>query len=122
MKIQTLHNGGQFNINKALVMPAWSDEGYTLPHHYNLSSFSKFDNVDVKKLPHRSNVDILLGLDNSNLMRVLEEQICEKESLTLSRLLLAGLLLEENSQKIPSVIGPGELLYKEEKQTKIKKS
>ena len=48
MKIQTLHNGDQFNINKALVMPAWSDESYTLPHRYNLSSFSQFDNVDVK--------------------------------------------------------------------------
>ena len=67
MKVQTLHNGDQFNINKALVMPAWSDESYTLPHHYNLSSFSQFDNVDKRKLPHRSNVDILLGLDNSNL-------------------------------------------------------
>ena len=78
MKVQTLHNGDEFNINKALVMPAWSDESYTLPHHYNLSSFSQFDNVDVKKLPHRSNVDILLGLDNSNLMRVLEERIGEE--------------------------------------------
>ena len=78
MKVQTLHNGDQFNINKALVMPAWSDESYTLPHHYNLSSFSQFDNVDMKKLPHRPNVDILLGLDNSNLMRVLEERIGEE--------------------------------------------
>ena len=78
MKVQTLHNGDQFKINKALVMPAWSDESYTLPHHYNLSSFSQFDNVDVKKLPHRSNVDILLGLDNSNLTRVLEERIGEE--------------------------------------------
>ena len=78
MKVQTLHNGDQFNINKALVMPAWSDESYTLPHHYNLSSLSQFDNVDMKKLPHRPNVDILLGLDNSNLMRVLEERIGEE--------------------------------------------
>ena len=38
MKVQTLHNGDQFNINKALVMPAC----HTLPHHYNLSSFSQF--------------------------------------------------------------------------------
>ena len=78
MKVQTLHNGDQFNINKTLVMPGWLDESYTLPHHYNLPSFSQFDNVEVKKLPHRFNVNILLRLDNSNLMRVLEERIGEE--------------------------------------------
>ena len=62
-----------------MVMPSWSDESYTLPHyHNNLSSFSQFDDVDMKKLPHCSNVDILLGLDNSNLMRAVEERIGEE--------------------------------------------
>ena len=56
-------------------MPTWSKETYILPQNYDLSSYQHFENVNIEILPNRKHIDILLGLDNSNLMIVLEERM-----------------------------------------------
>ena len=58
-----------------MVIPPWSDEGYTLPHNQELSVYPHFDHVDICGLPSRSKVDLLIGLDNSCLMTVVEERV-----------------------------------------------
>ena len=79
--LQALHTGERFSIQKALVMPTWSDEIYTLPHDYDLSFYHHFHDVSIITLPTQSQVDILLGLDNSYLMKVLEERTGTKNEL-----------------------------------------
>ena len=58
--VEALHNGDHFNIQQAWVMNNWSDDSYTLPHDYDLSEYSQFDNVEFEVLPDRKCVDILL--------------------------------------------------------------
>ena len=72
--VEALHNGDHFNIQQAWVMNNWSDDSYTLPHDYDLSEYSQFDNVEFEVLPDRKCVDILLGLDNSHVMTALKER------------------------------------------------
>ena len=76
--VETMHSGERFTIQKALVMPAWSKETYTLPHHYDLSTYQNFHDIEIQAVPDRKHVDILLGLDNSDLMTVLEERVGAK--------------------------------------------
>ena len=71
--VEALHNGGIFNIQQAWVMNNWSDDSYTLPHDYDLSEYSQFDDVEFEVLPDRKRVDTLLVLDNSHVMTALKE-------------------------------------------------
>ena len=73
--LEALHTDQRFNARKAMVIPPWSDEGYTLPHNQELSAYPHFDHVDICGLPNRSKVDLLIGLDNSCLMTVVEERV-----------------------------------------------
>ena len=73
--LEALDTNERFPARKALVIPPWSDEGYTLPHQQDLSEYPHFDQVTTYVIPSRRKVDILLGLDNSALMRVLEERV-----------------------------------------------
>ena len=71
--VEALHNGGIFNIQQAWVMNNWSDDSYTLPHDYDLSEYSQFDDVEFEVLPDRKRVDTLLVLDNSHVMTALKK-------------------------------------------------
>ena len=73
--VETLHARERFQIQKALVMPTWSNQTYILPQNYDLSTYQHFEDVNIETLPNRKHIDILLGLDNSNLMMVLEERM-----------------------------------------------
>ena len=72
--LKSLHNNKHFLGLQALVVSPWSDEGYTLPHCQDLSEYPQFDDVVPYMIPERSGVDVLIGLDNSALMRVLQER------------------------------------------------
>ena len=72
--LKSLHNDKHFFGLQALVVLPWSDEGYTLPHCQDLSEHTQFDDIIPCILPERSSVDVLIGLDNSALMRVLQER------------------------------------------------
>ena len=73
--LEALDTHERFCDRKALVISPWSDEGYLLPHQQALSNYSHFDSGTTHAIPNRSHVDILLGLDNSLLMQVLEERV-----------------------------------------------
>ena len=72
--LKALHNNKHFLELQALVVSPWSDEDYTLPHFQDLSEYPHFDDVVPRIIPERSGVDVLIGLDNSALMRVLQER------------------------------------------------
>ena len=56
-------------------MPTWSNKIYILPHNYDLSSCQHFADVIIETLPNRQHIDILLGLNNSNLLMALEKRM-----------------------------------------------
>ena len=72
--LRSLHNDEHFLGLPALVVSPRSDEGYTLPHCQDLSEYLHFDDIIPCILPERSSVNVLIGLDNSTLMRVLQKQ------------------------------------------------
>ena len=72
--LKSLHNNKHFLRLQALVVSPWSDEGYTLPHSNDLSEYPHFDDVVPCIIPERSGVDVLIGVDNSALMRLLQER------------------------------------------------
>ena len=72
--LKSLHNNKHFLGLQALVVSPWSDEGYILPHCQDLSEYPHFDDVAPCIIPERLGVDVLIGLDNSALMRVLQER------------------------------------------------
>ena len=65
--VEALHNGDHFNIQQAWVMKNWSGDSYTLPHDYDLSEYSQFDNVGFQKLPDWNFSIYFLGLTISML-------------------------------------------------------
>ena len=75
--LEAVHTSECFNGLSAIVVPPWSESGNNLPHNQDLSSYSHFKGASTFVLPHNSSVDILIGLDNSQLMTVLEERVGE---------------------------------------------
>ena len=75
--LEAVHTSECFSGRSAIVVPPWSESGNNLPHNQDLSSYSHFKGVSTFVLPHNSSVDILIGLDNSQLMTVLEERVGE---------------------------------------------
>ena len=75
--LEAVHTSECFSGLSAIVVPPWSESGNNLPHNQDLSSYSHFKGVSTFVLPHNSSVDILVGLDNSQLMTVLEERVGE---------------------------------------------
>ena len=57
----------------AVIDSRWAEEQVILPHEQNLFGPPYFKGVKTQLLPERSYVDILIGLDNSELMMVLDE-------------------------------------------------
>ena len=72
--VEALHSDQRFSGRKAIVIPPWSHEGYTLPHKQDLSVYPHFYHVETYGLPSRSTVYLLIGLDNSSLRTVVEER------------------------------------------------
>ena len=73
--LTAIHSQESFNSVNAIVIPPWGENTYNLPHNQELSSYAHFDGVTTCVLPNRSSIDIIIGLDNSLLMRVLEERV-----------------------------------------------
>ena len=73
--LETTHTHECFDGLEGIVIPSWSESDYNLPHNQDLSLFSHFEGVTISVLPHRSEVDIIIGLDNSHLMKVVEERV-----------------------------------------------
>ena len=76
--LKSLHNDKNFLGLQAFVIAPWSDEGYTLPHCQDLLEYPYFDDIIPCILPERLSVDVLIGLANSALMRVLQERTGNK--------------------------------------------
>ena len=76
--LEALDSGHCFRTRQALVVSPWSNERYTLPHQQDLSKYSHFASITAQVIPDRDKVDIILGLDNSSLMRVMEELVGEE--------------------------------------------
>ena len=70
--VETWHARDYFRIRMVLVMPTWSQENYIISLDFDFLSYQHFADVNIETLPNREHTDILLGLDNSSLMVVLE--------------------------------------------------
>ena len=73
--LETTHTHECFDGLEGIVIPSWSESDYNLPHNQDLSLFPHFEGVTTCVLSHRSEVDIIIGLDNSHLMKVIEERV-----------------------------------------------
>ena len=73
-KLQLLHNGDEFMIEDALVVPQFSDDTTALPHAVDTGVLLHFHGVDIPEAPDRERVDVLIGQSDKSLLTVLEER------------------------------------------------
>ena len=73
-KLESLSTGEQFEIENALVVPDFIDDINTLPHSVNTTGLDHFYGVEIPTIPHRKNIDILIGQSDKMLLTVLEER------------------------------------------------
>ena len=97
--LKSLHNNKHFLGLQALVVSLWSDEGYTLTHCQDFSEYPHFDDVVLCIIPERSGVDVLIGLDNSALMRVVQERTSNEGEPHAVETPIGWIDLEENFRK-----------------------
>ena len=73
--LETLDTHERFKALGAIMILPWSENERNLPHNQDLFSYSHLRGVTTWILPHRTNVDnIIIGLDNSYLMTVIEQR------------------------------------------------
>ena len=72
--LESLSSGENFAIKDALVVPEFVDNEDTLPHRVDTSDLMHFNGVEIPTLPHRKNIDILIGQSDKALLTVLEER------------------------------------------------
>ena len=73
-KLQSLHNGDEFMVEDALIVPQFLDDAATLPHAVDTSGLLHFHGVDIPEAPDRERVDVLIGQSDKSLLTVLEER------------------------------------------------
>ena len=87
--LESLSSGENFAIKDALVVPEFVDNEDTLPHRVDTSDLMHFNGVEIPTLPHRKNIDILVGQSDKALLTVLEERESlnfDEPNLVLTRL------------------------------------
>ena len=87
--LESLSSGENFAIKDALVVPEFVDNEDTLPLCINASDLKHFNGVEIPTLPHRKNIDILIGQSAKAFLTVLEERESlnfDEPNLVLTRL------------------------------------
>ena len=73
-KLQSLHNGDEFMIEDALVVPEFLGDAVTLPHAVDPSGLLHFHGVDIPEASDRERVDVLIGQSDKSLLTVPKER------------------------------------------------
>ena len=71
--LESLVTGDNYEINGALVVPAFSDDKSTLPHAVDTSKLKHFHGMEIPIIPERKCVNILIGQSDKALITVLKE-------------------------------------------------
>ena len=72
-EIESLYTGEDFDIKDALLVPQFSNDEDTLPHAVDITTLEHFNGVQIKVVPERKRIDILIGQSDKTLLAVLDE-------------------------------------------------